>query len=179
MIAFGPWLNRKSRKPTEMYGTIVDADSYFLNTGFSEWAELSTQEKTSALINGSNLLDAMYVHRFPGQKTGGFNQANQWPRTNAMTVRGEEIPPNVVPLPVINAAYEIAKMDLLDPGSVLPSSFAQQQIQREKVDVIEVAYFKNQSTNVLDNIPFLPIIEGILYDLLVDRQGSFPIFWVR
>lgn len=161
-----------------MYGTIAEADAYF-GSGFARWGTLTADQKTAALIGGSGIVDALYGHRFPGQKAGGFEQENQWPRINAKTTSDERIPEDLIPNAVKRATYEIVRLEVTRPNSVFPGVVVAQQIKRQKVDVIEKEFFKNQSNNPLDSLPFLPLIEGILLDLLNDRFGDFPIFWVR
>lgn len=161
-----------------MYGSLENAVTYF-GAGFPEWADLDEEQKTIALTQGSMILDAIYGHRFSGKKTGGYNQLRQWPREGATTTSGEEIPFNIIPAAVEIATFELAKSEVLRPGRILPSSFNSQQIKRQKLDVLEREFFKNQSTVSRDNLPYLPVIEGILFDLLDHTHGQFPIFWVR
>ena len=161
-----------------MYGDITKADAYFSNT-FPSWSGLTGDAKTTALVNASMILDAVYALRFPGYKTGGLSQIRQWPRSNARTSSGEMIPPDLIPPAVEIATFEIAKQELIRPGKILPVAFNAQQIKRQKLEGLEREFFKNQSMRSTDNLPHLPIIEGILIELLGDMQGMFPIFWVR
>jgi len=161
-----------------MYGTLEKATTYY-GASFPEWGDLDEAQKTTALTQGSMILDAIYAHRFPGQKTGGIAQIRQWPREGAQTIRGELIPFDMIPPAVEVAAFEIAKSEVLRPGGILPTSFASQQVKKQKIDVLEREFFKNQSMYSRDNLPYLPVIEGILIDIINDNQGSFPIFWVR
>lgn len=162
-----------------MYGTVVNADAYFASVGFSEWANLIEAQKLSALTNGSMIIDAIYGFRFVGSKTGGYNQLEQWPRVNAVTIRGEEIPDDVIPLAVETATYEVVRSEVQNPGALLPASVSNQQVKKEKLDVLEREFYKDISMVPRDSLPFLPTVEGILYDLISDMQGTFPIFWVR
>lgn len=162
-----------------MYGTLESADTYFASIGFANWATLTDEQKTAALTRGSMILDAIYGFRFPGSKTGGFSQVKQWPRENAQTIRGEDIPDDVIPPAVEIATYEITRSEVERPGNLLPASFPQQQLKKQKLDVLEKEFFKNMSNVPRDSLPYLPMIEGILVDLIADTQGDFPIFWVR
>lgn len=162
-----------------MYGTTDQADTYFSTIGFTNWETLSTEQKTSALVSGSNILDALYTHRFPGQKTGGFQQVDQWPRINAKTRFGEVIPEDVVPDPIIHAAFEITRSEVTKPNSILPATFTGQQIKRQKLDVLEREFFKNDQVDQYSHLPYLPLIEGLIFDFIYSGTGEFPVFWVR
>lgn len=161
-----------------MYGDVTKATAYY-GTGFPQWADLDDDQKTQSLVTASMILDAIYGARFPGQKTGGLQQLRQWPRTNARTSSGEVIPTELVPPAVEIATFEIAKQEIVRPGRILPAAFNAQQVKRQKIDVLEREFFKNQSQDVRTNLPHLPIIEGILIELISDMQGMFPVFWVR
>ena len=162
-----------------MYGTIAQADAYYSSVNFSNWGLLSDEQKTVALTTGSNILDALYTHRFPGQKTGGFQQVNQWPRTNAKTRFGEDIPADVVPTSLEIAAYVITIQEVSNPGSLLAVSFSSQQVKRQKLDVLEREFFKNDAVDQYGHLPFLPVVEGMLYDILISNLPDFPVYWVR
>lgn len=162
-----------------MYGTIDQADTYFSSIGFTNWETLSTEQKTSALVSGSNILDAIYAHRFSGKKTGGYQQSNQWPRSGANTRFGEVIPEDVVPDPIIHAAFEIARSEITKPNSILPATLSGQQIKRQKLDVLEREFFKNDIVDQYGHLPYLPLIEGLIFDFIYSGTGEFPVFWVR
>lgn len=162
-----------------MYGTIDQADTYFSSVNFSNWSLLTEEQKTTALTTGSNILDALYTHRFPGQKTGGFQQVDQWPRTNAKTRFGEVIPEDVVPDPIIHAAFEIARIEITKPNSILPATLSGQQIKKQKLDVLEREFFKNDIVDQYGHLPYLPLIEGLIFDFIYSGTGEFPVFWVR
>lgn len=162
-----------------MYGTLLESDQYFLNSGFDQWDNLTDAQKKSVLGRSSVILDALYGHRFPGQKENGLNQVEQWPRVNATTLRGEPIPEGLVPPAVKTAVYEIARIEVTRPGSIIPNTMTNQQVRKQKLDVLEREFFKGVDGNSRDSLPYLPIIEGILSDLVSDNLGLFPVFWVR
>jgi hypothetical protein len=73
----------------------------------------------AARQRGSLVIDR-YEPRFNGHRIGGYAQERAWPRTGASTYYGEAIPPTEVPVPIINASYEAAFLELTNPSSLLP-----------------------------------------------------------
>lgn len=164
-----------------MYGSVEGSIEYHTLRGNSEWLDLETGEKSALLVKGTTILDALYAHRFPGRKTGGFNQIDQWPRTGARSKSGEVIPVDVVPVAVEMANYELSNLLLVNDGLLdMEVIDPNRMLKKEKIDVIETEYYKNMSatTDLLGLLPLLPIVEGILSEVL-EFMGDFPVYWVR
>lgn len=89
------------------YVTVDEANAYFEYRLHSEaWNTSVTKE--AALITATSIIDWFYVYR--GKKTVK-EQALQWPRTG-ITVDEEELPGDVIPREIKQAAYEIALLAL-------------------------------------------------------------------
>jgi len=64
------------------YISEADAEVYFTNVGVpAVWAAATTAQKQSALIAGTQYLDAKYARRWSGLRAT-FEQRLAWPRTN-------------------------------------------------------------------------------------------------
>lgn len=117
------------------YATIVEADAYALDRGLADWASLTTDQKSSALILGCDYLEATYGHAWQGYRTNP-EQTLSWPRTDVV-VEGRAVPSNSVPMAILKANIEMA----LRAGAGEPLIADQgQQVVKEKVDVLEVHY---------------------------------------
>ncbi|MGV1833944.1 DnaT-like ssDNA-binding protein [Rhizobium rhizogenes] len=154
--------------PAAFYGTLAAADLYFADRGNVAWAAVGENDRMAALVRGSQVVDGLYEPRFPGLRTGSYEQPLSWPRRAAVTANGEAIPNDVVPLPVTYAAYEVAVVELTDPGSLTPVVRAAQTVKREKVGPLETEYAAAGSLD--DNIaaarPVLTMLDGLLYPFL-------------
>ncbi|QND47666.1 hypothetical protein HB780_18490 [Rhizobium lusitanum] len=154
--------------PAAFYGTLDAADLYFADRGNVTWAAAGENDRTAALVRGSQVVDGLYEPRFPGLRAGGYEQPLSWPRRAAVTANGEAVPDDVVPLPVIYAAYEVAVVELADPGSLTPVVTAAQTVKREKVGPLETEYAVASSLD--DSItaarPVLTMLDGLLYPFL-------------
>ncbi|MEH3108902.1 MAG: hypothetical protein PGN22_02225 [Agrobacterium cavarae] len=158
--------------------------AYGDNAGFTAYAEAAgyvipdgttDAQKSAARQRGSLVIDR-FEPRFSGKRTGGFAQANAWPRTGASTYYGEAIPPDVTPEAVVNAAYEASFLELTNPGSLSPVITGSATVKKEKVGAIEVEYASSTSANAADIIalatPVAIVIEGLLWPFLkVDLPG--------
>lgn len=104
------------------YGDLVGALAYHASVGNDAWALPSVQDpqRTAALIRASRALDGRYASRFAGVKaTGGQRLA--WPRKGGYDFCAQtEIAEGVIPAGVIEAAYELALIELQQPGALTP-----------------------------------------------------------
>lgn len=154
--------------PAAFYGTLDAADLYFADRGNVAWGAAGENDRKAALVRGSQIVDGLYEPRFPGLRAGGYEQPLSWPRRVAVTANGEAIPDDVVPLPVAYAAYEVAVVELADPGSLTPVVTAAQTVKREKVGPLETEYAVASSLD--DSIaaarPVLTMLDGLLYPFL-------------
>lgn len=162
------------------YGTTADASTYHNARGQgTRWDAITNQ--ADALQRGSEYVDQRYreqlksgrwVSMFSGTKTGGRTQDREWPRTYAEDYEGNAIPSGTVPDEVEHAAYEAALLEGENPGSLLPSYTASDQVTSEKVGPIEVKYgsgFALPEGVTAPNQPVITIIDKIIAPVLTTR----------
>ncbi|KAG1322096.1 hypothetical protein G6F63_013518 [Rhizopus arrhizus] len=110
---------------------------------------------------------------FPGVRTAGRGQPNEWPRTGAVDYDGDPIQPDEVPDEVERGAYEAALRELASPGSLSPDYVATEAVTKEKVGPIEVTYADSTAAGQVPNRPVVPAIDEILAPLL-RTPATFP-----
>ncbi|WNW10123.1 hypothetical protein RRX38_02825 [Pseudomonas sp. DTU_2021_1001937_2_SI_NGA_ILE_001] len=162
--------------PDDFYGTLAGADAYHAARGNAAWAASDEAAKTGALIRASAYIDGLVgqpvpnmagrIFVFTGKKVGGYGQFLQWPRAGARDRYGEEIPDDLVPLPIEYAAYEGAIRELAEPNSLNPDFVASQVVQREKVGPIETEYAVAKNGNPT-NQPVIGAINSLMFPFLV------------
>ncbi|OCI95606.1 hypothetical protein A6U86_15685 [Rhizobium sp. AC27/96] len=150
------------------YGTLAAADAYFVERANAAWAMASDGDRLAALVRGSQAVDSLYESRFTGRRTGGYDQALSWPRSEAMTVNGEAIANDALPLALTYASYEAAALELSEPGSLTPVIIAARTVKREKVGPLETEYAVVDTSDdmVAAARPVLTKLDGLLYPLL-------------
>jgi len=158
-----------------MYGTLEGADSYHAERGNAAWAAGSEEARTAALVRATDYIDGRYrvllptgrwVSMFPGVRTLGRGQPNEWPRTGAVDYAGSSIAADEVPGEVERAAYEAALRELQEPGSLSPDFIPASLVTREKVGPIEVSYADASAAGQVPSRPVVPAIDEILAPLL-------------
>ncbi|OEZ02315.1 MULTISPECIES: DnaT-like ssDNA-binding protein [Stenotrophomonas] len=158
-----------------MYGTIEGADSYHQARGKAAWEAGSEDARTGALVRATDYIDGRYrvllasgrwSSMFPGVRTAGRGQPNEWPRTGAVDYDGDPIQPDVIPDEVERATYEAALRELVAPGSLSPDYVATETVTREKVGPIEVSYADASVAGQVPNRPVISAIDEILAPLL-------------
>lgn len=119
---------------------------------------------------GSDWLDGTYGDRFPGYRTGGYQQERAWPRSNAVLASGETVPSDVVPVAIINASFHAAFAEASQPGMLFETQEPGKVLK--KLDKIEweVVGAKDGSTPTF----VLPAVEGLLTPFLVAANGHLP-----
>jgi hypothetical protein len=151
------------------YGDNPGFTAYAVAAGYSIPDGATDDQITAARQRGALVIDR-YEHRFPGARTGGYAQERAWPRSGAMTCSGEAIPDNIVPDPIINAAYEAAFIELTDPGRLSPVVTATSIIRREQVGSLSVDYAAPAAATREDMAagvtPVATAIEGLLWSFL-------------
>ncbi|KAG1535604.1 hypothetical protein G6F50_015265 [Rhizopus delemar] len=89
-----------------MYGTLEGADLYHQARGNAAWAAGTDDARTGALVRATDYIDGRYrvllasgrwASMFPGVRTAGRGQPNEWPRTGAVDYDGDPIQPDEVP----------------------------------------------------------------------------------
>ena len=158
-----------------MYGTLEGADLYHQARGNAAWAAGAIDARTGALVRATDYIDGRYrvllasgrwASMFPGVRTAGRGQPNEWPRTGAVDYAGNPIPSGEGPDEVERATYEAALRELLAPGSLSPDFVASEAVTKEKVGPIEVTYADATAAGQVPNRPVVPAIDEILAPLL-------------
>ncbi len=76
-----------------------------------------------------------------------------------------------MPVPIVNASYEAAFLELTNPGSLSPVITGTSTVKREKVGQIEVEYATSSSTDIDEVValatPVVTTIEALLWPFLV------------
>lgn len=122
------------------YASLSDADAYFAERYRTDWAALSVDERTGALIAATDYIDLRWGDRLSG-KPAFPDQALKFPR-----VIWSALPPILpVPLPrnLLRATYEyaiIASAGPLAPNPEMDESGRIANTRREKVGPIEEEY---------------------------------------
>lgn len=176
------------------YGTTADALTYHAARGNAAWAALSSDAQSAALQRGSDYIDRNFRNRFPGVKTGGAAQFEEWPRVNATYRTGESIESDTVPKAVEYAAYEAALIEATAPGSLLRTYSEDSRKIAVKAGSVEVQYQQlprsGSATTPINRaaVPFeyaqgdsraavvVEQIEGLLSGILISVQ--FPVAFV-
>lgn len=154
-----------------MYGTVLGASAYHTARNNAEWAAASTNpgSQQGALQKASDYINNTYRKRFPGTKTGGRAQTDEWPRTGAVDSGGYDIPDNQVPVEVEYAAYEGALLILkgVDLNPVTQGG----AIKRERVKAGPVETETEYSDEV-EIFASFTIMENYLEAILVAFTGT-------
>ncbi|WP_115540028.1 DnaT-like ssDNA-binding protein [Xanthomonas campestris] len=169
-----------------MYGTLEGADDYHQARGNAAWAAGSEEARTASLVRGTDYIDGRYrvlllsgrwQSMFPGVRTDGRGQPNEWPRTGAVDYDGNPIAADVLPIEVEHAAYEAALRELARPDSLSPDFVASALAIRKKVGPIEVAYSDKSIDGGVPNRPVISVIDEILAPL-IRRPATLPAVFV-
>lgn len=151
------------------YGDDNGFKAYAQNAGYVLPGGTTDPQIASARQRGALVIDR-FEQRFSGTRTGGFQQERAWPRTGAATHWGEAIPADVIPVAIVNASYEAAFLELVNPGSLSPVVTGSGQVKREKVGPIEVEYQSGSSSSAEDvaafATPIVTAINGMLWPFL-------------
>lgn len=130
------------RQDANTYVSVVDADAYFSNSHDTAWAALSVAEKERFLILGADFVNNSQMYQYSGAKQTGA-QPMAWPRTGASYhPGGPDVPQGVVPVEIVRANMEAARLAMLGNLPVTPDLGAgSNEVRKEKVDVVEIEYF--------------------------------------
>lgn len=105
------------------YGSLGEAAIYHAQYGNPAWSDsqFTNEQREVALRRGSRALDGIFGSRLTGIKTDAA-QRLAWPRNDVYdSCLGAELPAGAMPVAVMEAAYELALVELLSPGSLSPS----------------------------------------------------------
>jgi hypothetical protein len=150
------------------YATEDAADDYFDDRANTDWAT-STADKEAALIRASAAIDARYWSQFSGDRLMGRDQGLEWPRANATDIDGNPLPSDELPIELVQATFEMAVRELLNPGSGAPDlTRAVRSVHAGSVSV-------DFAANALPTTQFT-IIDGILSRLIGGAGASARLF---
>ncbi len=154
------------------YGDLPDALGYHEARGNAAWTAdtVTDTERTAALIRGSQALDALYGARYPGV-IASADQDLLWPREDVVW-RGTELADDIVPAPIVRAAYELALRELVRPNSVLPDVTPGAVKKSVAVSGAVSVTYAVGSNPAKDMQPVFALVDGILVDLLLAKPGG-------
>lgn len=150
-----------------IYGDESGADTYHAAHGNTDWAG---SNKPIAQLRGSEYIDHTFRSSFPGLKTDGRSQIREQPRTSNHDIEGNSIASDEVPTEVIEASYEAALLELVEPGTLFPEYDPSAQVRREKVGVIEVEYTAPHGSSSLRKT--IAVIIGIITPVLTGTGAT-------
>jgi hypothetical protein len=157
-----------------------DVVAYGTDAGFATWLavqgyQLPAGSPSPAILRarGTAYVDGYEVF-WTGSRTGGVMQELGWPRTDATLNCTIAIADDVIPPPVINAAYRAAWLEAVTPGILAgPVSTPGSRVKRQKVDVIEREFFDDGKATVGGGPAFIDsMIDGALRQFVCDTSGG-------
>lgn len=151
-----------------MYGTEAGFTAYTQERGYT----VPAGDVGAALHRATTYIDGTYGARFLGIPTDGLVQLEEWPRTGVPGV-----PSDKTPVRVEYAAYEAALAELVSPGSLSVTVTSSARVVREKVGDLEVQYANPGSDAVLDAMPRLTAVEGLLSPFLMREAPAGVKIW--
>jgi hypothetical protein len=154
--------------------TIAGFATYHTERGHEPPGTWDDEKINASLLTASEWIDRVYGAAFIGQKTAGFTQANEWPRTGAAIKDpkyGYAFPSNAIPEQINAAVYEAAYRDCISPGSLLvdytPGKYKSVSVDGAvSVDYVQFASASDMQTT-------FPVIDQILYWLLDSNSSAF------
>lgn len=123
----------------QIYGTSAGADSYWRAELSAVWSTATPDQKASALVNATRLLDRM---NWKGAPVGvpQIDVVLQWPRTGVTDRDGAAVSSAAVPDQVIKATYELARMLRTNPA-LMTDVTSGKNIKRVQAGPTEVEFF--------------------------------------
>lgn len=139
------------------YGTLPAALAYHTALGNAQWLDSVTYSdplRTAAMLRGSRSLDGRYGRLFPGAKFGGYLQERAWPRVGAYdSCAQQNIPDGYIPPAIEQAAYELALIELVNPGATTPELNLGRITKSESVDgAASRSFFSPGEMNLRGNV---------------------------
>lgn len=126
----------------------LDITAYGTDSGFTNWLAMQGLTLPAGSLSvpilrqiGSDYVDAAYSWRLQcSQRTGGFAQLREWPRTGHVINR-QKVPSDLIPQAWVQASYRAAYLNAAYPGWSNNTINATRQTKREKVGPIEREFF--------------------------------------
>ena len=146
--------------------------AYGDDVGFTAWVAsqgltLPVGAPAPAVLReiGSGYIDAAYGYKLAcSQKTGGFEQILEWPRSGHI-LNGAEVPSDLIPTAWVNASYRVAYLQAVTPGWATTGTDASRQTKRERVDTIEREFWSASEaagTSAAPGMPSDSIVNGMV-----------------
>lgn len=155
-------------------------DQTFTNWLAAQGLALPANHKPPAVLReiGSTYIDAAYEPRlFCSQRADPFTQGRAWPRIGAQ-LGGRDIPPDLVPVPWINASYRAAWLDATQAGWAQSGLDPSRMTKREKAGQVEREFFAAGEGGVIGNAAqgfrVDPLIDAMLSGWLCDDAQAGP-----
>jgi hypothetical protein len=149
------------------YVSIAEADAYFLDANISEWAALTSAQKTAFLIKGTEYMEGYYGPAYAGYRLTG-SQSLGWPRKCGYY--DDVYPVTIIPaLPqeIKNASYRAAYHALY--GDIV--EVAKTGIKSQTQGNISVTY---GTASHVDGTVFVDV-ENAIKRVCVMRTGSIKL----
>lgn len=157
--------------------------AYGTDTAFLEWLEengfsLPAGSPSPSVLRarGTAYVDG-YETFWTGARSGGVMQELGWPRSGATLNCTIAIADDVIPPPVVNAAYRAAWLEASTPGILAgPVVTAGKRVKRNKVDgAVEREYFDDGAAKMGAGPAFIDsMIDGALRQFVCDStSGAF------
>ena len=157
----------------DVYGDQDAADNYLAATitaSGTAWAKASTTLKAQALVSSTRWLDQ---GAWLGAMTDSTTpQALQFPRTG-LTLNGQAVDANSIPLIIEQACFELSAMLVADPN--LRSTMLNPQVREQHAGSAGQSFFRPSSVQVLSLFP--TIIQKMVLPFLGGGQavtGAVP-----
>lgn len=150
------------------YGTFAGFVAYHEARG-RDVDDYSETQVNGALVVATFALDGRYRSQFPGERTGGRSQENEWPRTGAYDYEGDTIATDETPDEVVNATYEFALQELQTAGS-LNATYTPSKYDSVSVDgAVSVTYAKYDSADEAQKQ--FAVVDQLLAPILVGENS--------
>lgn len=146
------------------YITVAELDAYAAEYGLTFAGTPTDGDKETAIARGRIVLDGM---AWPGRRTDGRQQSNQWPRLYAYDRDGFVIDSQTVPdeIKLANALLAIIETD--NPGSLTPSVTLNDLVKAEKVGELSVTY--RDGPSAFGAQPIVTRVQAVLRPLIGSR----------
>ena len=156
------------------YLSIADLTDYWNGRG-TDYSGETDATLQNTLVQATQYIDSHY--RFPGYKSLS-TQALAWPRTNAYDKEGyylSGLPEKLADANIANGVAEAAGRILVntDINDLIPDLDRGGGIKREKVDVLEMEYFKGASpTKTFPHIDQILLGSGVAIGVVGGSSSS-------
>lgn len=152
----------------ESYASVANADAYIAKWygADADWTAATTDEKETALRQGTRFIDFRFGNRWIGFRTNE-DQALDWPMQGVEDMDGFSIDTDEMPTALIDAASEMAyryvKGDRFFEVNADPSSIKMERVKVGPIET-ETEYAGSKPTNPTTEYPVLDrMLRKIIY----------------